>query len=335
MADGKMRIAILLLNNFGDIIYATPIAKQIKEIDFPECHLIWIVSKQCADILKGNPNIDQLEIVDLISLNEIYLGKWQEIEYYYTQKVESGEYDKLFVLQPYEKNFLRYKDSIRKMILDAYPHQLKFPINPLVYLSEQEKNNVNYFIEQNNIYKYKHRVLFEFAPSSGQSNLTFTDAIKIAEEIVIRNESTCIIMTSRNQLLISNKNIFNAQGLSFKENAELINQCTLLLGCSSGISWLSTSLYCKTIPVIQFLDSKSEWFNSLKADFLIHKINDDNLLELYVFDIPLIVETVSCFLDYGIKRAKFQFDQKLEKRFQKNIHFSISNYFFRNNYYKL
>ena len=329
-----MKIAILLLNNNGDILYATPIARQIKEHDFPDAHITWIVSQQCSDILKNNKFIDDFEIVDLGNINEIYNGKWPIIENTYKQKYKRGDYDKLFILQPYDYNFLKYKKGIRNMILDSYPIPVKVSLRPIIYLSDREINNVAEFIKKNNIDKFDNRIIFEFAPGSGQSIISAPEAQAIAEQIVEDNSSTCIILASKIALEISNKNIFNAQGLTFKENAELINHCTLLLGCSSGITWLSTSEYCKPLPTVQFLNSHAPWFNSLKADFEINHFDTSNIIELYDFDRELIIKTVSYALQNKFDKAKKEYDQKLKKKYLANNFYTISQYFFASKSYK-
>jgi ADP-heptose:LPS heptosyltransferase len=322
-----MKIAILLLNNNGDILYATPIAKQIKEQDFPNAHLTWIVSRQCADILRNNHFIDNLEIVDLQNINEIYQSRWIEIKSIYTQKLKNGEYDKLFVLQPFDQNFLHYKTSIRQMILDSYTKSLNVSLKPIISLTAKEKENVVSFIKRNKISDFTNRILFEFSPSSGQTNISLSDALNIASQIVNKIESTCVILSSKLDYVIAENNIFNAKDLTFKENAELINNCTLLIGCSSGISWLGTSEYCKLLPTVQFLNSNAPWFNSMKADFEGNGFNSDHVLELYHFDRQLILEAVLYSIKYGFPKAKQKYDQPFKDSYLLNNFFSISNYF--------
>ena len=329
-----LKIAILLLNNNGDILYATPIAKQIKQYDFPGCHLTWIVAEQCIDILKGNEYIDKLDVVSLNRINEIYEGKWATIEMLYKSKLNRGEYDKLFILQPFDRNYLKYKSCIRRMILDSYPYSINVPLKPLLRLSTQEKLNVHAFIKGNEIENYQNRILYEFAPSSGQANISTEEVLNIAAQIVKMNSSTCVILSSNQDLEIVDEHVFSAKSLTFKENSELINYCTLLLGCSSGISWLSTSDYCKAIPTIQFLNYKVPWFNSLKFDFKINNISIENVIELYNFDKEIIVRAVDCFLKYGLARAKSEFDQELRKEYLLNNFYTISNYFFQVQDYK-
>lgn len=308
-------------------MYATPVARQIKKIDFPGAHLTWIVAKQCADILKNNEFIDQLEIVDLRSISDIYEGEWENIHRLYKTKLRNGEFDKLFVLQPYDRNFLNYRGCIRKMILDGYPFPINPPLSPIVHLTDNEKTHVQQFVSQKKIEAYTNRILFEFVPGSGQSKISITDALNIAERIVESTPSTCVTLSSKLELPVKKPHIFNANNLTFKENAELINYCTLLLGCSSGITWLSTSEHCKKIATVQFLDKNVPWFNSVKADFKINGISSDHVIELYNFDQELIVETMICCLNNEFKKVKTKYDQQYQKQYLLNNFYSISNYF--------
>jgi hypothetical protein len=306
-----VRIAILILNNFGDILYATPIARQIKEIDFPNCTLTWIVSRQCSSLLTNHPFIDYLEIVELNNLGEVNSSKWETIRDFYISEVKKKVYDELFILQPIRGNFLRYRWGIRQMIIDAYPHKIKVPLTPIINLSSVETSRVSHFVDQNGILNYKNRILFEFSPKSGQSKLTQEMAINLAKGVVGMNESTCIILSSNISLELNHSGVFNANNLSFKENAELLNNCTLLVGCSSGISWLSTSTWCKQINTIQFLNYEVPWFNSMKVDFEQNNLDSAKLLELYEFSGQSLLEVINFSLNEDFNRAKQKFDQPL------------------------
>lgn len=304
-----------MLNNFGDILYATPIAKQIKEKDFPGCVLTWIVSRQCSSLLENNPFVDKLEIEEFKNIHEVYGPRWEVIENQYLDKVKEGVYDRLFILQPIRSNLRRYKICIRQMILDAYPISLKGSLKGILSLTDSQRDNVSEFIRKNKIENYKNRILFEFAPSSGQSSLSTDVLLKIAEKLTLENESTCVILTSKLELVLNASGLFNAHTISFKENAELINYCNLLVGCSSGISWLSASTWCKPINTIQFISNSVPWFNSLKNDFNYSHIPSDNLIELYKFSGESLFETIDFTLKNNFTEAKRKFDQELPSNF--------------------
>ena len=56
----KQNILLVHLNSNGDCLFTTVIAKQIKEIDYPECHLTWAISNRCKQTIILNPHVDQI-----------------------------------------------------------------------------------------------------------------------------------------------------------------------------------------------------------------------------------------------------------------------------------
>ena len=61
-ASDVKRLLIVKLSSIGDVIHALPIVRSLKE-QRPDMTLGWVVKKRCADLLRGNPNIDRLFIV--------------------------------------------------------------------------------------------------------------------------------------------------------------------------------------------------------------------------------------------------------------------------------
>ena len=58
--EKQKKILLAQLNSNGDCIYATVIAKQIKEIDYPNCHLTWAISNKCKQSILHNPHVDEI-----------------------------------------------------------------------------------------------------------------------------------------------------------------------------------------------------------------------------------------------------------------------------------
>jgi heptosyltransferase I len=57
-----MRILVIRLSALGDVVTATPVSRIIKQAD-PGGELVWAVEERCADVLRGNPYIDQLLVL--------------------------------------------------------------------------------------------------------------------------------------------------------------------------------------------------------------------------------------------------------------------------------
>src|SRR6266498_3971808 len=89
------RFLIIQLYSNGDCLYATVIARQLKN-DFPGCHVSWIVEKNCKSILENNPFIDEISSIELTDKKHteqiiLMLKKGARL------KVEKGELDDFFI----------------------------------------------------------------------------------------------------------------------------------------------------------------------------------------------------------------------------------------------
>jgi len=60
---GKERFLVIRTDRVGDVILSTPVLESIKT-RFPESHLVMMVSSYAADVVKGNPNLDDVIIDD-------------------------------------------------------------------------------------------------------------------------------------------------------------------------------------------------------------------------------------------------------------------------------
>ena len=63
------KIILVQLYSNGDCLYATAIARQIKQ-DFPGCHLTWAIASFCKSIIFNNPFVDEILEVDSVAKND-------------------------------------------------------------------------------------------------------------------------------------------------------------------------------------------------------------------------------------------------------------------------
>ena len=56
------RLLVVKTSSIGDVIHALPVVSAIKETA-PRLTLGWVVRRRCADVLRGNPNIDHLYVM--------------------------------------------------------------------------------------------------------------------------------------------------------------------------------------------------------------------------------------------------------------------------------
>ena len=57
------KILILRLSAIGDVLHATPVARELKKLQ-PDCHITWLVSPPADKLLTENPHIDEVLVWD-------------------------------------------------------------------------------------------------------------------------------------------------------------------------------------------------------------------------------------------------------------------------------
>jgi hypothetical protein len=292
---------------FGDCLYATTIAKQIK-FDYPESHVTWAIATKYKSILELNPYIDSIWEIEITDGD--YYGKgWKKFENAAISRKKKGDFDEIIFSQIYPLNWINYYKTIRNTILSAYKKPIKVPVTPVLRLSTKEVENVKSFAEKNSIQQFKNIVLFECNAGSGQSTINTEHAIEISKKIIEYNDEVCFILTTHKKINVNTTQIIDASELTFRENAELTKYCTLLIGCSSGITWLSTSDWARKLPMLQLLDSKSFFFAGVHFDFEVNKLDNSNVIELIEFDFNKICECVLSLLTEDFSKIKKLFHQ--------------------------
>src|SRR5882757_6463460 len=96
MSHSEKFLLIQLYSN-GDCLYATTIARQIKQ-DHPGCHLTWAIADYCKNIILNNPYID-----DTLVIPDINFSNWEQHWKKFQQQVNGlkaeGRFDKIFFTQ--------------------------------------------------------------------------------------------------------------------------------------------------------------------------------------------------------------------------------------------
>jgi hypothetical protein len=306
----QLKILLVQLYSNGDCLFATTIARQIKH-DYKNCHLTWAVSPFCKSILENNPFIDEILVVNSVDKDNV--SQFRTFKKYINSLVKVGVYDKFFITQHMDTNLAYYDGSIRSSIFNAYQSPITVPIQPILKLYPFELERVNAFLERYNLESYNNIILFEFAPQSGQIIFTKETAILIAEKIT-RQKDTAIILSSAHKISHPNIAIIDGSELSIRETAGLSNYCTLLLGCSSGITWVTTSSAGKALPMVQLIDPNVKWANPISRDFKRFNISTEQVIELVNYtpsDIAnCVVNALTDFYD-----AKNKYNQEIELNF--------------------
>jgi hypothetical protein len=315
---------------FGDCLYATTIAKQIKK-DFPDSHITWAVASKYRSILELNPFVDAIWEIP-INNGDYYDDGWDKFEAQALERKQKGEFDEIIFSQVIPNNLLNYQGTIRGTILAAYGRPITVSKEPVLRLSEQEVNNVKVFAEKSNIKRYKHVVLFECDAGSGQSKMNLEHALKIAKYICAANKDVCFIISSSKKLGDVAPQIIDASSLTYRENAELTKYCTLLVGCCSGITWISTSDWAKKLPMVQVLDKYFGFFAGVAYDLRLNGLDDQNVIEVLDFSEKNVADCILLVLNGAFKEAKQKYHEEYapSKYYQYKI---ISSYYMRNGKY--
>lgn len=306
MNNSKKILLVQLFSN-GDCLYATAVARQIKQ-DFPDAHLTWAIATFCRHIIDLNPYVDAVRVVDNVPKSDVIA--FRKFVRQVNQEKQQGLWDEVFVTTNMDANLAYFDGTIRGMILQAYPSPITVPLQPVLVLSEEEKNNVKKFAEQHQLSRFKHVVLWEYAPQSGQLSLNQELVFEAARKLT-RNPNICIILSSPHQF-DSQAQVIDASVLTVRENAALTHYCNLMIGCSSGITWISTSSAARALPMIQLINPDVAFLNAPSIDFERFGIDTELLIELTTFD-HLAACVADALLDFH--RAKQQFHQVVRPNF--------------------
>lgn len=305
------KFLIVQLGKYGDCLYATSIVKQIKS-DFPTSHITWLICSNFKSILDENPFIDNVLEVDCKALDYFALNGWLKLQEEINSKKESGIYDEIIYSQIPPLNWPRFRRTIRETTISAYSEKYTVDLSPVLKLKESEVNRVKDFSEKYQLNKFKQVVLFECAPGSYQSQVNPDYAISIAKKVIDFNPEVCFILSSNTKLEFNHPQIFDGFELTYRENAELTKYCTIFIGCSSGITWISTSDWAKKLPTLQLLNPRFFIYSGMNYDFKISNLNNTHIIELLQYNQDLVVKILieSFNSDWSAMKSIYNQDYK-------------------------
>ena len=274
----KPNILLAQLNSNGDCLYATVIAKQIKEIDFPGCHLTWAVNSKCKQSVLLNPYVD--EIWEIATAKAITTEKeWSIFVQEAESKKEDGDFDFIFYTQVIGKNTVNFDGGIRSSMYNNYPYPITVSHQPVIQLSEREVLNVAEFAKTHHLHEYKNVVLLECGPDSFRSSLNVASALQFAKLVTTTYPDIAVILSSGKKTETNTQRVIDGSVLSFRENAELTKYCSLFIGCSSGISWLTTTGWAKPLKKIIVTNKSSNYTFSMYYDHLYAGLPAEDIIE--------------------------------------------------------
>lgn len=301
------RILLVHLVANGDCLMATTIARQIKQ-DYPGCRLTWAISSKCRQVIDNNPAVDEVWEVRLAP-GESPVGEvWRRVREEAEARRSRGEFDFVFYTQIYPDNRSKFDGTTRSSTFRCYPHPITVPVSPVLCLRESEIERIRSFAKEKALERYHAVILFECAPGSGQSVLDLKKGIAVAERIVATHTDAAVIVSTHVPFPSPHPRILDGSCLTYRENAALSHFCTLLVGCSSGITWLLTSAAAKQLPTVQFLNRQSlaSSFASVAYDFAHWGLSTDHILENACTDPEEMAAIVgSALADFPAARQRY------------------------------
>jgi len=308
-----MKIALVQLCSFGDCLYATLVARQIKR-DYPDSHLTWVVGDKYASILEGNPMIDAIQKIKISGVGDALSGGWQQACVWVHLGLECGNLDKAYYTQIIPKNIEFYDGLIRSTTYRGYGNKIHGPHNPEVYLRSAEVDRVAAFAAEHQLDQYRNVLLFECNPGSGQAKMTPDRAQSIAHRLASIHNDTAFVLSSGTALSRTSAQVIDASLLTYRENAALSRHCTGLIGCSSGITWLTTSTAGQLLPMLQILTLNPGVFGfaSVQRDFEQFQMDPTLVIEMADPEDSRIVACIDQWIRDGHKTARRNFNEHLK-----------------------
>lgn len=297
----QKRILLGQLASNGDCLYATTIARQIKT-DFPDCHLTWAISARCRPMIDGNPDVDAVWEVAPHEEWDI-AEEWKNFEIQAKRRARDGEFDEIFLTQISPATFHLWTGSVRAAILRAYPRPITVDTTPVLRLSPGEVERVARFAELHRLAEKSAVILFECAPRSQQSRMNPQFALDVAARVVEKHPDVALILSSNCPIVSTHPNIIDGSVLSLRENAELTKHCSLLIGCSSGVTWIATSDWAKPLPMLQLVIPDLVRSNSLVYDFQRRGQDTSGVIEMNTYSLDDVVSCLDEVVGGGFSSA--------------------------------
>ena len=298
----RKRFLLGQLVSHGDCLYATAVAKQIKK-DYPGCHLTWAISSYCRAILDGNPDVDEIWEIPMENTRNL-VEDWKQFEMRARERKRKGEFDDLFLTQYYPENLHHFDGLSRTTIFRGYPRPVTVPVNPVIRLREEEIRRVKEFAETYQLDPKKGVILFECSARSGQSFVTPDFALQTSHALLKKNPNLTIILSSNQTIESGDHRIIDGSRLTFRENAELTRYCSLLVGCSSGISWLCTSDWAIPLPTVQLLRKGISPYASFVQDFKYRGVSTESIIEMTDCSAERVAGCLSTIFSKSFREAR-------------------------------
>ena len=306
-----MNILLVHLGSTGDCLFATAVARQIKELDYPGCHLTWMIGSKYRHVLMNNHYVNDVIEVPIDSIEDLVRQRDAIPILLDELRIKGRHFEEIFITDFTKQNYKYWYGTTRSAVFRSYPKKIKVAPEPVLCLTDDETLRVRSFAAENRLCDAAYVILFECSPRSGQSNIDINSATEIAKTVVGLFPNAKVILSSSERIDCCNMGIIDGSILSYRENAELTKYCNLLVGCSSGISWLNTSNWAAKTPMLQIVNSRyreNDISCSVKLDFEYFGLSTDNLIELEDAPVREVLNCIESILKVSFAHAKRKYD---------------------------
>lgn len=308
------RILLGQLTSNGDCLYATTIARQIRQ-DYPDCHLTWAISSICRGVIENNPDVDEIWEVPMASWDQL-VPTWETFEKEAWIRVGCGDFDHAFLTQISPSNFRNYDGTIRPSLFRNYPKPITVPVETIIHLSAEERERAEEWVWTNDVDAYGNVIIFECSSKSGQSFVTPEFALEVSRSLIARKPDCCVILSTHIPLDTGSPQIIHGGGLGMRETAQLTHHADIFVGCGSGLTVVATSAAAKqNLPNVQILNRSTSHYASFKHDFDYFGKPSDHFIETTRTSPDEIARILMTVLDKGIVKAKKAHDETLALNF--------------------
>ncbi len=239
----KKVIAIILTQQFGDIVAGEPISRQIRKL-YPDDYIIWIVKPIFKELLENNPNIDNIIeefcshqrklLIESDIFDKIFNLQFRNNSYCSTCNiyVQNPEADaKNIIIQNYyfQGNLLTVQQKIAGLSIED--------ISPKIYIQEEQIAKIDSLNLPNNL------VVIHCQSAQNSRNWDSSKWKELVNYLIQNTTHQVVEIGLASELYISSTRYTNLCGkLSILETAEVIKRADLFIGVDSGPAHLANAV---------------------------------------------------------------------------------------------
>jgi len=270
-------IAIIAWGAMADVLYATPIVRQIRCM-FPEAYIVWLVRDKFSDVIQGNRDIDEVRTFTLPTGHD----NRQDAEYVMDQEIlkyaQNKEFARYYDLQywPRHSNFFENPTedfiTLRARNAGLDPAQIVDRSVALEFSREDDKLTMHWMMDKGIYNQEKKFITCNHISYAASPVWSFENYDKLVDILDDEYGVMSVFTGAPNEPIP--EHCIDARGMPYRRWAMLIRGSNLWLGLDSGAVALAAA---SATPIIK-LHSKD--FPLAKTGIKTMGLRQENVLEL-------------------------------------------------------